>query len=138
MNRNATSDTVTEGIRVHAVAQYLPDESDPESKRFCFAYRIRISNEGERRARLLMRHWVILDADNDRRDVRGPGVVGAHPDLAAGESHEYTSSCVLPTHWGTMEGSYTFERQDGARFEVAIGRFFLVPQSKHSFELTRS
>ena len=28
-----------------------------------------------------------------------------------------------------MEGSYTFEREDGKRFVVAIGRFFLVPQA---------
>jgi uncharacterized protein affecting Mg2+/Co2+ transport len=28
-----------------------------------------------------------------------------------------------------MEGTYTFERDDGSRFEVAIGRFFLVPSA---------
>jgi uncharacterized protein affecting Mg2+/Co2+ transport len=26
-----------------------------------------------------------------------------------------------------MEGSYSFERDDGSPLEVAIGRFFLVP-----------
>jgi uncharacterized protein affecting Mg2+/Co2+ transport len=26
-----------------------------------------------------------------------------------------------------MEGSYTFEREDGTSFEVAVARFFLVP-----------
>jgi ApaG protein len=112
---------------VQAVAQYLPTESDPGSRRYLFSYRIRIANEGPQRARLRSRHWIILDADNKREDVKGPGVVGEHPDLGPGESFEYTSSCPLKTRWGTMEGSYTFERPDGSTFEAVVGRFFLVP-----------
>lgn len=127
MNRPAGSDTITDGIRVIAEAYFLPEESEPEQHQFVFAYRIRIRNEGNRRARLQARHWIILDADNHREDVRGPGVVGKHPDLKPGEEFEYSSGCQLRTKWGTMEGSYAFEREDGKPFEVAIGRFFLVP-----------
>src|SRR5690348_4902071 len=105
-----SSDTTTNGIRVQAVARFLPDESDPDSKRYLFAYRIRILNEGTQEARLLDRHWIILDADNRREEVKGEGVVGKQPRIAAGKSFEYTSSCPLKTRWGTMEGSYTFER----------------------------
>src|SRR5262245_55938316 len=111
--RPPSSDTVTHGIRVQAAAQYMPGESDPDGKRFLYVYRIRIKNEGTRRAKLRSRHWIILDADNQREDVRGPGVVGKTPDLAPGESFEYMSSCPLKTTWGTMEGSYTFEREGG-------------------------
>jgi ApaG protein len=125
--RPPSSDTVTQGIRVQAAAQYMPGESDPDGKRFLYVYRIRIKNEGTRRAKLRSRHWIILDADNQREDVRGPGVVGKTPDLQPGESFEYMSSCPLKTTWGTMEGTYTFEREGGESFEVAIGRFFLVP-----------
>lgn len=121
------SETLTEGIRVHAVAEYLPLESDPAEDHHVFSYRVTLHNDGDQPAKLMSRHWVILDADNERRDVRGPGVIGKLPDLAPGESFSYRSACALGTQWGTMEGSYTFQRPDGARFEAAIGRFFLVP-----------
>jgi len=127
--QRASSDTTTEGIRVEAAAYYIPTDSNPEGHQYVFGYRITISNVGTRKARLRSRHWVILDADNGRHDVRGQGVVGQFPDLAPGQRFEYTSGCPLPTKWGTMEGSYTFERDDGSRFEVAVGRFFLVPNT---------
>lgn len=126
MTSPASSDTVTEGIRIQAAAQYLEDQSDPDHKQFRFAYRIVIRNEGEERARLKSRHWIIYDADNHREDVRGPGVVGKYPDLAPGGQFEYVSGCPLSTAWGTMEGSYQMVRPDGREFEAQIGRFFLV------------
>ena len=127
MTRPANSDTATEGIRVQAAAQYMPGDSNPEQRQYIYAYKIRITNEGTRRAKLRSRHWIILDADNQREDVRGPGVVGKQPDLGPGESFEYMSGCPLRTKWGTMEGTYTMEREDGSTFDAVIGRFFLVP-----------
>lgn len=129
MARSSGSDTTTQGIRIQAQAQFLPSESDCERRHYVWAYRVVITNEGPSRARLKSRHWIILDADNRREDVRGGGVVGKTPTLGAGDRFEYTSGCPLRTRWGTMEGSYTFERDDGATFEAAIGRFFLVPPS---------
>lgn len=120
------SDLVTHGIRVQAAAQYLPQESDPDDGKFVFTYQITITNLGERTAQLVSRHWVIVDANGKREEVRGAGVVGAFPRLAKGESHTYRSYCPLATPWGTMEGSYRFQTENGA-FDVTIGRFFLVP-----------
>ncbi len=122
-----SSSTSTEGVRVQAIAQWLESESDPDQRHWLYAYTITIVNEGSTPVRLRSRHWVILDANNHREEVRGPGVVGKTPRLNPGERFEYTSSCPLNTPWGTMEGSYTFERDDGSPLEVAIGRFFLVP-----------
>jgi ApaG protein len=121
---------VTAGIRVQAQAQFVESESDPDHLRWFYVYRIVIRNEGDAPARLRSRHWIILDANNHREDVRGPGVVGKTPRLAPGEQFEYVSSCPLRTAWGTMEGSYSFERDDGTAFEAAIGRFFLAPPRK--------
>ena len=70
-----------------------------------------------------------IDADGGREEVRGRGVVGEYPHLEFGESYSYVSYCPMKTSWGTMEGSYTFEREDGSRFDVEIGRFFLVPSA---------
>lgn len=120
------SSTVTQGVRIEAAAQYLPSESDPDQKRYLFVYRIRMVNEGTRSVKLLSRHWIILDAHNQREEVVGEGVVGKQPELGPGESFEYTSYCPLRTRWGTMEGSYTFE-DEGSTFQVEVGRFFLVP-----------
>jgi ApaG protein len=120
------SDTVTDGIRVRVAAQYVPDHSDPERNEYLYAYKVILSNEGTRSARLLSRHWIILDAHNDTREVRGPGVVGEQPELKPGASFEYMSRCPLRTEWGTMEGSYRFVREDGTLFDARIGRFFLA------------
>ena len=129
VTQSPASDHVTEGIRVRAAAQYLSHESDPDARNYVYVYRIVISNEGTERAKLLARHWIILDAHGNRHDVKGPGVVGEFPDLAPGESFEYMSGCPLETEWGTMEGTYTMERENGDRFLAEVGRFFLVPSS---------
>lgn len=121
------SDITTEGIRVRVGAQYLPNQSSPDGKRFAYAYRVRINNVGTSHARLLTRRWVIIDANNDRRVVEGPGVVGEQPNLEPGEGFEYVSGCTLPTEWGTMEGKFHFIRENGDELDARIGRFFLTP-----------
>ena len=121
------SDTLTEGIRVRVAAQFLPDQSDPDASSYVYAYRVILSNEGDEQAKLLSRHWVIKDAFNESREVRGPGVVGEQPVLKPGDSFEYVSGCPLQTEWGTMEGTYTMEREGGDLFDARIGRFFLAP-----------
>lgn len=129
MTNNASSDVVTAGIRVRAAAQYSEEESDPDRPLHVFVYRIQLTNEGDQPARLESRHWVIVDGNGNQHEVRGPGVVGEFPNLAPGESFEYSSRCPLTTSWGTMEGSYRFRRPDGEAFEVEVGRFFLAPSA---------
>jgi ApaG protein len=125
--QNGHSDVTTQGIRVRVGAQSLPNQSTPDQGHFVFAYRVRIQNLGERAAQLMARTWVILDGDNDRRLVKGPGVVGEQPMLQPGEGFEYVSGSGLQTEWGTMEGQFHFEREDGEKFDAEIGRFFLTP-----------
>ncbi len=129
MGNNPASSSLTEGIRIEAAAQYLPDKSEPDQRHYLYVYRIRMVNEGTQRAKLRSRHWRILDSNNELREVRGPGVVGRYPDLAPGERFEYFSSCPLSTNWGTMEGSFQFEREDGTPFDAKVARFFLVPNA---------
>ena len=119
------SDITTEGIRVGATAYYLPEESDPDDRRYVFGYTIVIVNTGDAPAQLLRRHWVIIDAHGRREEVEGAGVVGETPRLEPGQAFKYQSFCPLPTTWGTMEGTYRMRRDDGAEFDVAIGRFYL-------------
>jgi ApaG protein len=128
------SEALTHGFRVTVTPTYMPEESGESpteawrGKRYVFAYRIRITNEGERRAQLLDRHWVIVDADGERHEVHGEGVVGHQPTLAPGQAFEYSSYCPLATPWGTMEGEFIMQGDDGERFEIDIGRFYLVAE----------
>jgi ApaG protein len=126
MSINLHSDTVTHGIRVIADAKYVPERSHPDEGYYFFSYKITIKNEGNEPARLLSRHWIIINATGDRDEVRGPGVIGQHPMLSPGESFEYTSFCPLNTEWGTMEGTYRMQRQNGDEFDIDIGRFYLT------------
>jgi ApaG protein len=135
MTHSLTSNTITEGIRVRATALYLPQESKPDEGRFFFSYRIMLSNEGTETAQLMSRHWVIINGDGDREDVEGPGVVGKYPLLEPGGVFEYTSFCPLDTEWGTMEGTYTMQRDDGKKFDAVIGRFFLAMNSSTEIEV---
>ena len=115
----------TPEIDVRVEPRYLPEESDPLQETSGFAYTITLSNHGEVPAQLISRHWIILDADGHREEVRGLGVVGHQPLLKPGEGFEYTSGCRLRTPTGTMEGTYFFVKEDGASFEVPIPRFTL-------------
>lgn len=121
-----SSNTITDGIRIQVFPDYIPEQSNPELNRFTFSYKVIISNEGTVKAKLLSRHWIIINAEGDLDKTEGPGVVGYTPEIDSGESFEYSSFCPLNTGWGTMEGSYTMMRPDGEKFEAKIGRFYLV------------
>jgi ApaG protein len=113
-------------------AQYLADQSDPANQAYVFAYTVRITNSGQRPAQIISRHWVIVDGHNVREDVRGLGVVGQQPLLAAGETFEYTSGCPLKTPVGSMRGTYLCVGEDGVPFDVAVPEFVLaMPRTLH-------
>jgi ApaG protein len=117
---------VTEGIRVTVKSEYLADQSVPSSKRYVFAYTVRIENEGAEPAQLRTRHWIITDGAGKVDEVKGPGVVGQTPYLRPGERFEYTSGCVLATPRGDMRGTYQMHRPDGREFDATIARFVLA------------
>ncbi|MGE0383771.1 MAG: Co2+/Mg2+ efflux protein ApaG [Gammaproteobacteria bacterium] len=119
-------------ISVSVQTAYLPDQSEPDRRRYAFAYTITIANTGHVRARLLTRHWIITDADGKVQEVRGPGVVGEHPHLQPGESFRYTSGAVIETPIGTMHGSYQMLADDGTEFDAPIAPFSLqIPRAVH-------
>ncbi len=120
------SSALTDGIRVTVSSAFRPDRSDAEKRRWLFSYTVRIANEGEAAAQLVSRHWIITDANGERQEVMGDGVVGQQPSLGPGERFEYTSFCVLQTPHGSMTGSDRMRRGDGSTFDAAIAPFALV------------
>ncbi|ABC83795.1 Co2+/Mg2+ efflux protein ApaG [Anaeromyxobacter dehalogenans] len=118
------STAVTEGIEVTVRSTFRPERSEPG--RFLFSYSVRVVNQGEAPAQLVSRHWIIVDANGEREEVVGDGVVGQQPHLEPGEHFEYTSFCVLKTPHGSMRGTYRMVRDDGQAFDATIAPFPLV------------
>ncbi|HEX5539519.1 MAG TPA: Co2+/Mg2+ efflux protein ApaG [Methylophilaceae bacterium] len=111
---------------------FVAEQSDIEQNRYVFSYTVTITNIGSMAAQLISRHWVITDAANEIKEVRGLGVVGAQPLLKPGEHFKYTSGSVLKTANGTMHGSYQMVAEDGTPFDAMIEPFKLsMPRVLH-------
>ncbi|MBP9956465.1 MAG: Co2+/Mg2+ efflux protein ApaG [Pseudomonas sp.] len=119
-------------IDVDVVSRHLPEQSLPDEERYAFAYTVTLHNRGEVAAKLLSRHWIITDGNAKVQEVRGAGVVGEQPHLEPGQSHTYTSGCILPTPVGSMHGSFRMQADDGHGFDAPISPFRLaVPGALH-------
>ena len=119
-------------LQVSVQTQYLPDQSAPDQSLYVWSYTIRIRNSGRVASQLISRHWIITDANDERHEVRGLGVVGHQPLLQPGEAFEYTSGTSLPTPTGMMQGRYFCTAEDGQQFEVEIPAFSLsAPNRLH-------
>ena len=112
--------------------RYLAEQSEPEERRFLFAYTVRITNNSQHAVQVISRQWVITDGEQRVQEVSGLGVVGKQPLLAPGETFEYTSGCPLTTAVGTMRGTYHCVAEDGIPFTVPIKEFMLAaPRTLH-------
>ena len=119
------SDAVTHNIRVEVLSQHSPENSLPSRGEWIFQYTVRITNQSTETVQLISRRWIITDALEQTREVKGAGVVGEQPVLAPGESFQYSSWCPLKTPTGRMRGIYHMQRADGSRFDIEIAPFAL-------------
>ncbi len=115
----------TRAITVNVDPIFLDEESDPDAGLFFWAYHVVITNNGEDTVQLISRYWRITNALGALHEVRGEGVVGEQPQLAPGESFQYTSGTPLSTPSGIMGGSYQLISSDGDTFEIDIPTFSL-------------
>jgi ApaG protein len=119
-------------INITVKTTYLDEHSEPNNKRFAFAYTISIENCSTVATQLMSRYWLITDANNSIQEVQGEGVIGEQPLILPGEKYTYSSGAILETTGGTMEGSYTMQTLEGQVFDVPIPAFSLIhPQSLH-------
>jgi ApaG protein len=116
---------ITHDIQVTAMPDFLIERSDPDQGRYFWSYTIEIANLGRERVQLVSRHWIIIDANGKREEVRGPGVVGEQPVLESGESFRYASGCSLSTPSGLMQGTYHMINAAGESFEIDVPAFSL-------------
>ncbi|MGF7152388.1 Co2+/Mg2+ efflux protein ApaG [Novosphingobium gossypii] len=117
---------ITDGLVVRVAVNFLPEQSRIEAGKWFWVYHIRIENETDRTVQLMTRHWRITDATGKVDVVEGEGVVGEQPVLEPGRSHDYVSGCPLSTPQGSMEGYYTFRRDDGLEVRANIPFFPLA------------
>jgi ApaG protein len=119
-------------VSVSARVTFVPDQSDVDNGRYVFAYTITITNTGTVTAKLVSRHWIITDSNNEVQEVKGQGVVGEQPVLRPRQSFEYTSGTAIATPVGTMRGSYQMVAEDGVQFDAPIPEFALsMPRVLH-------
>jgi ApaG protein len=117
--------SVTQGILVTVLPEFVPDRSDPDASRYFWAYTVEIANQGGATVQLVARHWKITDGNGHLEEVRGPGVVGEQPILQPGETFRYTSGCPLTTPSGIMAGAYEMRDEAGHVFLAEIPAFSL-------------
>ncbi|GHA14377.1 protein ApaG [Arenicella chitinivorans] len=134
-------------IFVLVTSRYIEAQSDPQLKRFVFSYTVKITNDSSVACQLIRRHWLITDSNRKVEEVLGEGVVGKQPIILPGDYFEYSSSAVMETEIGTMEGRYFLieveslsndhstqveSKNSPAEFHVPIPRFTLsIPRVLH-------
>ncbi len=124
------SEAVTRQIRVEVMSRHSPENSKPGQ--WVFEYTVRLTNLGRETVQLLSRHWIITDALEHTKEVKGPGVIGKQPVLTAGESFQYSSWCQLQTPTGQMHGTYQMVGPGGKQFDIEIAPFALkAPYTVH-------
>lgn len=117
---------VTRGIKISVETTYEGSFYKNYKIQYAFGYTITIENQSKDSVQLNARHWEILDALNNVEIVSGEGVVGKKPVLKPGESHTYTSGCLLTSPFGAMQGHYSMVNfTTTKKFKVTIPTFKL-------------
>lgn len=117
---------VTRGIKISVETNFEGTFYKNYRIQYAFGYKVTIENQSKDSVQLNARHWNILDALNNTEVVVGEGVIGKKPVLKPGESHTYTSGCLLASPFGAMSGHYNMVNfTTTKKFKVYIPSFKL-------------
>ncbi len=123
---------IQHNIDISVETDYVKNQSGPDNARYVFAYRITIKNNGSAPAKLFSRRWLITDASDKIREVKGEDVVGKQPHLNLGEIFCYTSAAIIEAPVEYMQGNYYLIADDGIEFDTEIPVFGLpIPHALH-------
>lgn len=112
-------------IKCQVQTRYIAEQSEPDKKRYIFAYIITIKNLSQQSVQLISRRWLITDANGKQITVEGDGVVGEQPVIAANDEYTYTSGTAIETPVGSMQGHYVMNDERQNSFIVDIEPFSL-------------
>ncbi|CAM2769588.1 MULTISPECIES: Co2+/Mg2+ efflux protein ApaG [Vibrio] len=113
-------------IKVQVHTKYISEQSQPDSKRYVFAYIITIKNLSNQTVKLISRRWLITDANGKQMTVEGDGVVGQQPFIPGSDEYTYSSGTALETPVGVMQGQYILLDEKGREFITEIEPFRLA------------
>lgn len=117
---------ITRGIKISVKTSFEGTYFKNSKLHYAFSYLITIENHSKDSVQLTSRHWEIYDALNNSEVVEGEGVIGKKPVLKPGESHTYSSGCLLSSPHGSMSGFYTMINFTTTRtFKVMVPSFKL-------------
>lgn len=117
---------ITKGIKVSVESSFEGTYYKESKLHYAFEYSVKIENQSKELVQLDSRHWVILDSLNEEETVDGEGVIGKKPVLKPGQSHTYTSGCLLASPYGAMYGYYRMINLNSTKkFNVMIPVFKL-------------
>ncbi len=117
---------ITRGIKISVNTSFEGTYFKNYKIHFAFSYEITIENHSKDSVQLNSRHWEIFDSLNDIEIVDGEGVIGKKPVLKPGESHTYSSGCLLSSPHGSMRGFFTMVNFTTTRnFKVIVPTFRL-------------
>lgn len=117
---------VTSGIKISVETNFEGTFYKNYKIHFAFGYRVTIENQSKDSVQLTSRFWKIKDALNDTEIVEGEGVIGKKPVLRPGESHKYSSGCLLSSPFGSMNGYFNMVNFTSTKkFKVIIPSFKL-------------
>ena len=118
---------VTNGIKISVETNFIGTGYHDDRLHFAFDYKITIENQSNDSVQLISRHWNIFDSLNNIEVVEGAGVVGKKPILKPSQIHTYSSSCLLNSTVGAMNGFYTMVNFTTTKtFKVQIPTFQLL------------
>ena len=95
---------ITRGIKISVNTSFEGTYFKNYKIHFAFSYEITIENYSKDSVQLISRHWEIFDSLNEIEMVDGEGVIGKKPVLKPGETHTYSSGCLLSSPHGAMKG----------------------------------
>jgi len=117
---------VTRGIKISVETDFEGTFYKNYKIHFAFGYKVTIENQSKDSVQLNARKWTILDALNNEEIVAGEGVIGKKPVIKPGESHTYSSGCLLTSPFGAMQGHYSMINfTTTKKFNVTIPSFKL-------------
>lgn len=117
---------ITRGIKISVRTSFEGTYFKNYKIHFAFSYEITIENHGKDSVQLTSRHWEIFDSLNEPEVVDGEGVIGKKPVLKPGESHTYSSGCLLSSPFGAMRGHFDMVNFTNTRtFKVIVPTFKL-------------
>ena len=117
---------ITRGIKISVITSFEGTYFKNYKIHFAFSYEITIENHSKDSVQLNSRHWEIFDSLNNIEVVDGEGVIAKKPVLKPGESHTYSSGCLLSSPHGAMRGFFNMINFTSTKaFKVIVPTFKL-------------